>query len=173
MREGPEGWSRQPHWLLLLYILPDPGRFLMKWFEMRTWVAQQMPSSVVGPEPSVQPRMRTGRWDPVDVGHGHPPGEVSQGSHPRAQGRWWLNEDLPRSLATRGGPCTCQHGSAQDSTPTALGSKPAPRLRPRPQAVIPVPGCDPAPGCDVIKSEVSLCPDLQQTNFRATLVQGL
>lgn len=84
---GPWGWGGQLHWLLLLYILPDQGRFLMKWFEMRTWVAQQMPSSVVGPEPSVRPRMRTGRWGPVDVGHGHPPGEVLQGSHPGAQGR--------------------------------------------------------------------------------------
>lgn len=77
MREGPGGWGGQPPRLLLPYVLPDPGRFLPKWSEVRTRVAQQMPSSVVGPEPLVRPRMRTGRWGPVDVGHGDPPREVS------------------------------------------------------------------------------------------------
>lgn len=120
------GFSCWPH-------PPDPGRFLTKWFEMRTRVAQQMPSSVVGPEPLVLPRMRTGRWG-LDVGHGDPP-EVPQGSTagPRTM---VVNEDLP-GLACRValGPvswvCSGQH-------PNCLGQQACPRLWPPPS-------CGPAP----------------------------
>ena len=75
---------------------------------------------------------------PVDVGHGDPPGEVSQGSHPSGPGK---------VLAERGPASEPGHPewplhlsarvSAQNSTGTAVGSKPAPRLWPRPQAVAP------------------------------------
>lgn len=130
---GPWGvGGDQPPWLLLLYILRHPGWFLLKCFEMRTWVAQQMPSSVVGPGSSVWPRMRTGRWALWTWGTGTCQGRCHRAPTPRAQGRCWLNEDLPRSLATGTGPCTCQQGSAQNSTRTA-------------GAASPPPGCDPAP----------------------------
>lgn len=126
---GPWGGrGDQPPWLLLLYILCHPGQFLLKWLEMRTWIAQQMPSSVVGPGSSVRRRMRTGRWALWTWGTGTRQGRCHRAPIPRAQGRCWLKEDLPRSLATGSGPCTCQHGSAQNSTGTAVGSKPAPRL---------------------------------------------
>lgn len=84
---------------------------------------------------------------PVDVGHGDPPGEVSQGSHPSGPGKV-LAEGGPASepghrewpLHLSAQVCSEQHRDRRGQ-------------QARPQAVTPPPDCGHTPCCDVIKSD--------------------